>query len=439
MSPRAAADYLRGLVHSKPSRASKDAPLRRMASLVSALGDPQRSFPTIHVTGTNGKGSATCMAAALLQALGLRVGTYTSPHLENLGERVAINGRPSDESAMALAIGRVADAAARIALTPTWFEAVTAAGLWLLSVHAVDVGVIEVGMLGRRDATNVVTGEVAVLTNVAFDHTDVAGPSREAIAWEKAGIIKPNTTLILGERDLGLGPVFDAARPKRTVTQGDGATWRHRQATQDGCVVDLLTPWGHRRSVHLAAIGEHQCDNALLALSAVEALTDRAMDRDMVDRTLGATKIAGRFEIALSEPTVILDGAHNAAAAATLRRTLEERFPDTTRVAVFSAPAGRDPFEFLAAIGAESFELVVVTEPPSSHTLPASVVASGARRVGISARAVAEPRRALEHALTTAGVHGLVIVTGSMYLVGALRLAMTTDACPATWVSTVAA
>lgn len=396
----------------------------RVSELLSALGDPHRRYPVIHVTGTNGKGSTTAMTAGLLRAAGWRVGSYMSPHVRRLGERVMIDGHPASDRAMSNAIARVARAAAYTGITPTWFEAITAAGLWLLAARAVDVAVIEVGMLGRWDATNVVDGDVAVVTNVQLDHTDLAGPTRAAIATEKAGIVKPGATLVLGERDPELRPIFEAQGPARTLASGAQLTWRNRHATATGSVVDLINPWGVRAGIHIDLIGRHQCDNALVALSAVEAFTGAALPAPLVERALRAVRVPGRFEIVGRNPTLVLDGAHNAAAAGALRDAVNETFPDAgPRVLVCGMVTGRDPIEFLQSVGAGEFGLVVATEPGSPRAVPAANLVDAAGTLGVSAVSIPLPARALATAVSAAGEHGLVVASGSLYLIDGVRMA----------------
>src|SRR3954470_10240656 len=178
--------------------------LDHMQRLVEVLGDPHRAFPVIHITGTNGKGSVARMVTSLLVESGLSVGTYTSPHLEALNERISWNGEPIDDASLAAAIADVATLEPLSGVTPSWFEIVTAAALAWFAAVAVDVAVVEVGLLGRFDATNVVDADVAVITNVGFDHTDGVGDWRAAIAHEKAGIVKPGSFLVLGETDESL-------------------------------------------------------------------------------------------------------------------------------------------------------------------------------------------------------------------------------------------
>jgi dihydrofolate synthase / folylpolyglutamate synthase len=390
--------YLDGLTGYEQTGQLERPTLERMARLAGALGDPQRACPVIHLTGTNGKGSTAAMTAALLRGQGLKVGTYTSPHITRLAERVTIDGEPVADDDLARAVGEVRRAAVRAGVTPSWFEAVTAVAFWLLAAAQVDVAVIEVGMLGRWDAANVADGDVAVITNVQLDHTDVAGPTRAAIAAEKAGIIKPAATLVLGETDPALRAFFEARQPGRILTAGREMSWRNRRVTPAGSVADLTTPWGTRTGITVGMPGAHQCDNALLALTAAEAFTGAPIGAAAVTAALSAAHVPGRFEIVGASPVVVLDGAHNPAAAAALRRTVEEDFGSVTpRVLVFGALAGRDPAAFLEQAGAGSADLVITTEPPSPRALAAARAAAGRR--------------------------GLVIATGSLHLVGPLRAA----------------
>jgi dihydrofolate synthase / folylpolyglutamate synthase len=427
MDAGAAIAYLDGLSSYEQTGRLEHPTTERIARLAAALGNPQRSYPVIHLTGTNGKGSTTAMIASLLAGQGLRVGTYTSPHLSRIAERITIGGEPAQDRDLAEAIARVAQAAAETGITPSWFEALTAAGLWLLAARSVDVAVVEVGMLGRWDATNIVNGNVAVVTNVQLDHTDVAGPSRAAIATEKSGIIKPGATLVLGEQDPSLRPIFEAQRPARILTAGREMSWRNRRPAPVGSVVDLVNPWGARSGIRVGMTGSHQCDNALLALTAAEAFIETSIPAASVDTALAGTHVPGRFEIVRTDPVVVLDGAHNPAGAAALRRAVEESFARITpRILLCGVLAGRDPVEFLDQVGARAADLVVTTEPRSPRALSASVLAEAARSFGVPAAAVSDPGRALAAAMNASGSHGVIVATGSLYLMDPLRAATST-------------
>jgi dihydrofolate synthase/folylpolyglutamate synthase len=423
----AAMAYLNGLTGYEQTGRLERPTIERMARLAGALGDPQRAYPVIHLTGTNGKGSTAAMTAGLLRGQGLRVGTYTSPHITRIAERVTISGESVADRDLARAVDQVRQAATRAGVTPSWFEAVTAAAFWLLAAAEVDVAVIEVGMLGRWDATNVADGDVAVITNVQLDHTDLAGPTRTAIAAEKAGIIKPGATLILGERDPGLRGFFEARHPRRTLTAGREMTWRNRRPAPAGSVVNLVNPWGPRAGVEVGMMGAHQCDNALLALTAAEAFTGAPIRAAAVTAALGAVRVPGRFGIIGTNPVVVLDGAHNPAAATALRWTVEENFASVTpRILLCGTLVGRDPVEFLDQVGVRSADLVVTTEPASPRAMPADALAAVVRGFEVPVTPVRRPAQALSAAVTAAGRRGLVVATGSLYLVDPLRAAALT-------------
>jgi dihydrofolate synthase/folylpolyglutamate synthase len=419
---RMAVDYLSARLPRSGGGPPRPRTLARMRRLVGALGSPQARFPVIHVTGTNGKGSTVAMIAALLGQQGLRVGTYTSPHLVSVTERVVLAGRPVAAGTFAAAVRRVAAAAAAAEVDPTWFEVVTAAGLQVLADAELDVAVIEVGALGRYDATNVVDGAVSVVTNVELDHTDRAGPSRRDVGAEKAGIIRPGRPLVLGEPDPGLAPVFAAERPGQVLLVGRDLGWRRRRRSGSGWLVDLGTPWGRRADVWLGLAGQHQCANAAVALAAADAFLGRPTGRDAVDRALGRVFLPGRFEVVGRAPTVVLDGAHNPAAAGALGRTIDEELAGSgPRALVLGMQGERSPVELAAGLGLHRFDHVVATEPPSPRAWPAADLAAAIGSERLVPAVVADPVAAVRLAGRLVGAGGAVVVTGSLYLIGALR------------------
>lgn len=399
--------------------------LERMRALVGALGDPQTDVPVVHVTGTNGKGSTVRMAASLLRAQGLSAATYTSPHLERLNERLAWDGRPVEDEALAELITDVA----RVEPTldpalgpPSYFELVTAAALRWFADLAVDVAVVEVGLLGRWDATNVADGRVAVITNIGRDHTDGAPGWREAVAAEKAGIVKPGSTLVLGETAPDLQPVFEAAGAAEIWRRDEAFGCVTNQLAVGGRVLDLRTPGATYDQVFVAAHGAHQGDNAALALAAVEAFVGRPASEEVVEEAFAGLVLPGRFEVLGHGPLVVLDGAHNPDGAATLRDTLAEGFaPPGRRRFVVGMLGGRDVADMLTAIGVGPDDDLVVCTPDSPRAVPAEEVASVAAGLGLPVRRVDPVGRALEVVLGEAGPDDAVVVAGSLYLVGAAR------------------
>ena len=424
--PASAAEYLGGLAGYESTGAIVDPGTRRIEAITAGLGSPNRRFPSVHITGTNGKGSTTAMTTRLLRSQGLRVGTYTSPHLSDVTERIAVDEKPISAEQFAASLGNVAWMARRVGVTPSWFEAVTAAAFTVFADARVDAAVVEVGMLGRWDATNIVNSTVAVITNVELDHTDFAGPSRAHIAAEKAGIIRREATLILGETDPDLLPIFNAQHPRRVLKLGVDIGVMHRLRSAAGSTVDLTTPWGVHRSVPINLLGAHQCSNAALAVAAAEAFIDAPIDTATVNRAMGAVRMPGRAEIVwAADPVIVVDGAHNHAGARALRDTVDEYFPTLRRrVLVCAASGSREPADFLHGIGACDFDLVIATEAGSPRSVSAESIAAAVRSTGAATITHPDVGQALRSAVAAAGADGLVVAAGSLYLVSAVRAAV---------------
>ena len=400
-----------------------------MRSLVDVLGQPQHDYPVIHITGTNGKGSTARMATALLAAHQLAVGTYTSPHLEHVTERISRNLEPIDPEELAGVLGELATLEDQRFFTgwPSYFELLTAAAFAWFSQVAVDAAVVEVGLLGRYDATNVADGQVAVVTNVGKDHTDGVGDWRRRIAGEKAGIVKPGSHLVLGETSPDLRPVFTAEGPATTWVRDEDFGVLTDRLALGGHVVDLRTPHGVLEEVFLPLHGAHQAQNAAVAVAAVEAFFDRPLDAGVVAEAFADLRIPGRFEVVHRAPLLVLDGAHNPDGARAAAATLADEVDVAgTRRWVIGPLAGRDVDELLEAFGVRPGDHVVATTAPSPRGLPAADVATAAEARGADAEAVADVDAAVAAAwgaATAAGEGDLVIVTGSLYVVGAARTA----------------
>ncbi|MGH9073221.1 MAG: bifunctional folylpolyglutamate synthase/dihydrofolate synthase, partial [Acidimicrobiales bacterium] len=350
-----------------------------MRELALTVGDPQDAYPVLHLTGTNGKGSTARMLTALLRARGLRVGTYTSPDLEQVNERLAHDGEPIADADLADILALVADAETLMEEPPNRFEILTAAALRWFSDVAVDVAVVEVGLGGTHDATNVVDGRVAVVTNVSPDHLDVIGPTLADIAREKAGIVKPGATLVLGETAPDLAAIF------RGAASAAGADWTWERDTDFGCEVnqpahggrllDLRTPGARYPGVYLALHGAHQGDNAACALMAAEAFFGAPLHRDVVEEGFATATSPGRMEVVGRQPLCLLDGAHNPAGARAAGATLAEEFAAAgRRVVVMGVLRGRDPAEMLAGLSPAGLAHVVACRPPSPRALPPAEV-----------------------------------------------------------------
>ncbi len=403
--------------------------LDRMRRVVEVLGDPQRDYPVIHLTGTNGKGSTARMISALMAAHQLSVGTYTSPHLEHVSERIARNGEPIAPDELAAVLGELAslEDQAFFPERPSYFELMTAAAFAWFSQVAVDVGVVEVGLLGRWDATNVADGQVAVTTNVGCDHTDGTHDWRRRIAEEKAGIVKPGSHLVLGETDPELRPVFEAEGPADMwLRDRDFGVVTDRIAV-GGHVVDLQTPHAVLEEVFLPVHGAHQADNAACAVAAVEAFFGRALSPDVVAEAFSDLRLPGRFEVLHRAPLLVLDGAHNPDGARAAAITLADEFDVAgTRRWVLGMLAGRDLDAMLDAFEVRPGDVVIACTPPSPRAVPASEVAAAVAARGIAAHVVSDVGAAVGSAWRAAQAEGegdLVMVTGSLYTVGSARTA----------------
>jgi dihydrofolate synthase / folylpolyglutamate synthase len=399
-----------------------DPSIARMQRLAAVMGDPQLAYPVIHITGTNGKGSTTAMAAALLAECGLSVGTFTSPHLEVINERITRNGEMISDVELAEMIEAVADLEVLAGVRPSYFEILAAAAFRWFADVAVDVAVIEVGMLGRWDATNVVESRVAVVTNIGLDHTDVAGPTRRHIAQEKAGIVKPGSTLVLGETDPDLAAVF-AAQPSVTTLRRDiDYDVLSNSLALGGRVLDLKTPMATYQDVFLPLNGHHQGDNAVTAITAVEAFFDAPLDADIVVSALGRVAMPGRFEVLGHQPLVIVDGAHNPAGAQVCASVMADDFePAGDRIYVVGFLGGKNPTEMLEALDAHRARLVVCTTPDSPRALAATETAEAARSFGVEVAVHDTVAAACDRALDEAGSDDAILIAGSLYVAGAAR------------------
>jgi dihydrofolate synthase / folylpolyglutamate synthase len=397
--------------------------LQRMQQIMAALGDPQLAAPCIHITGTNGKGSTTQMITRLLMAHGLSVGTYTSPHLERINERISRNLEPISDDEFAEQIAAIADVEGLIGVRPTYFEAVTAAAYRWFADSAVDVLVIEVGLLGRWDATNVCNAQVAVITNIGIDHTEFAGPTKAHIATEKSGIIKPGSAVVIGETDPELVAIFRNAGGASSLVRGDDFELLENSLALGGRQLDLRTPTTVYTDVFVPLHGRHQGDNAAVALTAVEAFFAQPVAPDLVEEGFAATRMPGRFEVLGHQPLVIVDGAHNPAGADSCAEVFFDDFdPAGRRLLVSGCLQGRDPREMLAALRADEFDTVFTCAPPTPRALPVAEVSAAARSLGCAhVVECTTVEHACEQALKVAEGDDAVLVTGSLYVVGAAR------------------
>ena len=381
--------------------------LDRMRRLMTALENPQRRFQSIHVVGTNGKSSTTRMIAAILARHGLLTGAYTSPHLISFEERIQIGEQDLEPAAFAAAVQRAARAAELVnrSLTDddrvTQFEALTAAAYGELAARGVEVAVIEAGLGGRYDATNVIPSRVQVLTSVGLEHTRWLGPTIGHIAAEKLDVVQFGGVLVLGH-----GLHRDAVAVAERVAD-------ERSATIIRAPADPEVPVG--------ALGSFQRHNFACARAAAEALLGE-LDPDAVADAAAETRVPGRLQIIGERPLTLLDGAHNPEGIAALVESLAEPFAagQAPRVAVVSILDDKDAAGMLGKLSA-ACEALICTRSHNPRALSPGTIQSLVNQLdGPPSEIVPDPRKALDRARALAGASGLVLATGSIYLVADL-------------------
>jgi dihydrofolate synthase / folylpolyglutamate synthase len=400
--------------------------LDRMRELVAVLGDPERAYPVVHLTGTNGKGSTAAMTTALLGAMGLSVGTYTSPNLSRVNERLARAGEAIDDASFTEVLASLALLEPTLSDRPTRFELLTAAAFMWFADIAVDVAVIEVGVGGAWDATNVADGTVAVITNVSYDHTEILGPTLEGIARDKAGIVKPGSLVVVGEQDPELVAVIrsvaDAAGAAEVWVRGEEFDCTSNRLAVGGRLVDLRTPGGNYSDVLVPMHGAHQGINAACSLAASEAFFGSPLDPQVVTEGLGAVSVPGRLEVVGRRPLCLVDGAHNVAGMQVLADALRDFSVEGDTVAVVGMLVGRDPSAMIAPLVRAGVVSVVACAPSSPRAQPADVVADAARAAGARVSVASSVAEALATARSLAGQDGMVVVAGSLYLAAEARV-----------------
>ena len=398
--------------------------LDRIRGLLALLGSPELEFPTVHITGTNGKGSTSRMVSALLESLGLSVGRYMSPNLERVNDRFAWNDELISDADLDDLLRLIELVEPSLPEPLSYFEILTGAALRWFADLAVDVAVVEVGLGGTWDATNVVDGRVAVVTNIAIDHVDYLGTTREQIAAEKAGIVKPGGTLVLGETDPDLVPLFLAREPGLVLLRDRDFSVLAQELALGGRVVDLSSPHGSYSDLYLPLHGRHQADNAAIALAAAEAFVGAALPTTVVADGFASVRSPGRLEVVGRHPLVLLDGAHNVAGANALRIALDEEFASSSRTLIVGLLEEKEPHEMLTALGVDDTELLVCCRAPSPRALDPEVIAKAAEDLGFAPDRIEvhhSVRSAIGAALLATPEDGQLVVAGSLYVVGAAR------------------
>ena len=427
-----AAAFLEGLINHERQ---PDAPYERfdlepIRRLLARVGDPQARLSIVHVAGSKGKGSTVLLTEAVLRAAGERVGTFTSPHLSQWTERFRIDGREVGGAALAAALERlrphvVALRAEDSGCAPTFFDVTTAAAFLLFDEATLDRVVLEVGLGGRLDSTNVVDPAVACVTTIELEHTDKLGQTLAAIAAEKAGIVKPGRPVVVG----ALAPEAEAVVLARADAVGAPARVHGRDFRVEVCSANLdglvlrLRDGDFAVDATLPLLGVHHATNAALAVACVRALGahDPRTLSDAVQRGLASASLPGRLEVIARAPFIIVDSAHTAASARALAGALA-LVPRGATHLVLSISAGKDLVAILDALLPLADQVTVTRAEPSRSLDPAEIaVAARSARPGLALRVVPNPHLALRAARESVAEDGLLVASGSVYLAGLAR------------------
>ncbi len=396
--------------------------LAKIRDALEMIGEPHKSYPAIHVTGTNGKGSTCRMITALLMAHGLRVGTYTSPHLMSINERIMVDLEPVSDADFIDELTTLKILEEHSGKVLSWFELVTAAAFSYFDTVGIDVAVVEVGMGGEWDATNVIDGEVAVVTNVSRDHVEILGPELSDIAREKSGIIKPTSSVVLGVDQPDLLDIF-LAKPRSALSiLGQDLQLRSNTQAIGGRVLGIRTKHATYDQVFVPLFGPHQGQNAALAIGAAEEFFGRALDLDVTKAAFERVTSPGRMEVVSRAPLVVLDAAHNPAGMQSVRTGVLSDFSTISNWhLVVSMLRGRDPEEMFRAIVSDRIVSVSVAKSRSLRAMDVDEICEGAKKAGLGCQVYETVSEALEAEVSACGDGEGVIVCGSIYTVAEAR------------------
>jgi dihydrofolate synthase / folylpolyglutamate synthase len=406
--------------------------LANIAVLAENLFHPELSAPCVHIAGTNGKGSTAAILESILRTSGLRTGLYTSPHLERINERIRVNGVPIPDEDFAASFTRVLDvieremAIGKLAAHPTFFECMTAMAFDAFFNTGVTFAIYEVGMGGRLDATNIVQPEISIITAIDFDHENFLGHSLKEIAGEKAGIIKPKVTVVsAADRAEASDVIAWRCRSQKAHLIRIDSAWRlHEVTSKDGCY-SANAEWradGTMTRLKIPLPGKFQVRNALTAATAALLLRDRGfgVSHDAIERGVSTVQWPGRLERVSERPVVYLDGAHNPSAAREIRAFLEENFAGRRVILVYGALRDKAVDEIAGSLFPRA-EHVILTQPHQTRAISVDVLAQMAAHHARKCESIADPSRAIDRALALARREDVVLITGSLYLVGEAR------------------
>lgn len=402
--------------------------LDRMRTLLEEMGNPEQQIRTIHVAGTVGKGSTCAMVSAMLQSCGYAVGSYTSPHLTDLRERIQIDGHMITHAQFVSLIKSVAEAAHRLGIEPTFFEIMTAVAFKHFAEEAVDIAIIEAGLGGRLDSTNVIRPEVTAVTHVARDHEHILGNTLVEIASEKAGIFKRDVPAIIFEQASEVEDVFRAkaeevGAPFKVVNKDIEFSNRFCSTNELGPHTRVCLYTDRSRLEHLPVplAGEHQASNCGLALAIVDVLKGAGFDcpDDRVTSGLAKTRLPGRMELVWNSPRILVDGAHNPESISALMRCVGAHIPYDSMVCIFGCCQDKDVTAMLDRVNLGADKVIFTRAQGNPRAAaPADLQRAFAERSGKMSQIADTLPEALELASRAVSREDLICVTGSFYLVG---------------------
>ena len=398
--------------------------LERTQELLRRLGNPEKKLKFVHIAGTNGKGSTAAMTASILEKAGYRVGLYTSPYIYRFNERIQVNGQQIADEDVATVTEYVKQYAEVMEEKPTEFELVTAIGFEYFLRQNCDIVVLEVGMGGALDSTNVIeTPEVAVITNIGLDHTDYLGDTVEKIAETKAGIFKNNGHAVIYRGAPSVEKVFETICAQRNVKlkKADFDSLVLRSHSLEGQVFDC----GNRKDLVLPLLGDHQLHNASVVLSIADTLIEKGWNISEQNIRDGIRDVSwpGRFDIVGRDPLFIIDGGHNPQCIDALVTNIQDYLKDRKIIALTGVLADKDYGEMYKPMMPYIQEFVCIT-PPNPRKLEATELAEHLRRVGATATPCETIPAGVKLAIQKAGKDGVVLCFGSLYTIGDIRNAL---------------
>ena len=428
---RSAVNYLDSLTNferaTRVAYNSTNFGLSRVSRLLSGLDHPQRSFKSVHLAGTKGKGSTAVMLAEMLRVCGMKVGLYTSPHILNIRERIVVDAKMISESDFAKAIGAVSAVTTKARVPqPKYFEVLTAAAFHHFAEKAVDIAVIETGLGGRLDATNVINPEVIGITSVSYDHMAQLGTDLASIAGEKAGVFKKGTPVISApQRETVKDVLMEAAKavdaPIRFADEGVDFSYRFEFSRTHGrhARICLTTPTSRFEHLHVPLLGQHQAVNCALALRMLDVLKSRGfpVDDQKAMAGLANVKLRGRMEMISEQPRILVDAAHNAASVNALIRAIGQNISYDSMVVIFACHKDKDISGMIRQVQLGADKIIFTSTGTTRSADPAELAAEYMEHSGKMAQVASSLEEALRIALGAVTREDLICITGSFYLV----------------------